>query len=231
MRRQSLTMISSSRLLIAIIALLQTTTLTLPFVSAWIPFMPLPVSSPVSSSTIRSSRTVPFAWRPSAFRNSNAIINSNSNNNEYNDNVNEEEATCDAESSMIRAGNLLKGINEDAGSAICRAASSWSRDWSKVAEALEEAAHAFWDISKKEDLSPKLQNICRSVAQELEDVSTIEGCTSIGPATSVPNWIEISSYLNSAAADFEKGKDDRDKKYFDILQKTGKEVEIFIESI
>lgn len=145
----------------------------------------------------------------------------------------EEEAeggTIDAPSCLVRAGNLLKGINERAGSAICRAGNCWTSDWSEVAEALEDAANAFWEMSKK-GISPKLQNICRSVAQELEDISTIEGCTSVGPVTSVPNWIEIQDYLSSAAADFESGTDDRDKHIFDVLKKTGREVENLIETI
>ena len=130
---------------------------------------------------------------------------------------------------LISAGNHFKGIDEDVGSAMCRAGVAWSSDWSQVAEALDEASTAFWDVLSKKNISPKLQNICRSVAQELEDISTIEGCSSVGPVASVPNWITIHQYLEAAAAAYEG--DQEDQKIYNILKKCSLEVEALIESI
>jgi hypothetical protein len=129
---------------------------------------------------------------------------------------------------LITAGHYFKGIDEDVGSAMIHAGKAWTTDWSKVAEALDQAAHAFWDTLSKKNLPAGLQTICRSVAQELEDISTIEGCSSVGPATSLPNWIAIHGYLESAAKAYE---DSENQHIYTILTKTSREIELLIESI
>jgi len=136
---------------------------------------------------------------------------------------------------LIKAGTYFKDIDEDVGNAMCRAGVAWSSNWSQVAEALDEASKAFWDVLSKKNISPTLQGICRSVAQELEDISTIEGCSSIGPASSVPNWIAIHGYLNEAAAAYgqkvKETNEEKDQKTFAILTKISQEIEALIESI
>ena len=133
---------------------------------------------------------------------------------------------------LVAAGNYFKGIDENVGNALCQAGIAWSSDWSQVAEALEEASTAFWDVLSKKNISPTLQTICRSVAQELEDISTIEGCSSIGPASSIPNWIAIHGYLEEAAAAYEESRDqeEKDQAIYEILTKTSREIEKLIEA-
>ena len=130
---------------------------------------------------------------------------------------------------LIAAGNYFKGIDENVGKALCQAGIAWSSDWSQVAEALEEASRAFWDVLSKKNISPTLQSICRSVAQELEDISTIEGCSSIGPASSIPNWISIHRYLEEAAAAYKGATEEKDQTIYEILSQTSQEVEQLIE--
>lgn len=176
--------------------------------TAWLP-LPLRRHSPTTASLAESLAN-----------------NNNNNNNNYNS---EEEANH-----LIAAGNYFKGIDENVGTAMCNAGIAWSSDWSQVAEALEEASTAFWDVLSKKNISPKLQTICRSVAQELEDISTIEGCSSVGPAASIPNWITIHQYLDAAAQAYEREdaiEDAREEQIYDILKKTSLEIEALIESI
>ncbi|CAB9514245.1 expressed unknown protein [Seminavis robusta] len=130
---------------------------------------------------------------------------------------------------LITAGHYFKGIDDDVGNAMINAGKAWTTDWSLVAEALDEAASAFWDTLSKKNLPAGLQTICRSVAQELEDISTIEGCSSVGPASSLPNWIAIHGYLESAAKAYE---DDQEHQHiYKILILTSQEIEALVESI
>lgn len=155
-------------------------------------------------------------------------------NNSYNNNNNDEDEEDDESTNhLVAAGHCFKGIDENVGHAMIKAGLAWTSDWSEVAEALEEASTAFWDVLSKKDISPTLQTICRSVAQELEDISTIEGCSSIGPATSIPNWIAIHRYLEEAAAAYkglEDTEDEKGKAIHIVLTKTSFEIEQLIES-
>jgi hypothetical protein len=141
---------------------------------------------------------------------------------------NDKDVDEDTNNHLITAGYHFQGIDEDVGNAMIHAGKAWTTDWSQVAEALDLAAHAFWDTLSKKNLPAGLQTICRSVAQELEDISTIEGCSSVGPATSLPNWIAIHGYLESAAKAYE---DSEDQHIYNILTKTSREIEQLIESI
>ena len=130
---------------------------------------------------------------------------------------------------LITAGHYFKGIDENVGNAMIRAGMAWTTDWSQVAEALDKAAHAFWDTLSKKNLPAGLQTICRSVAQELEDISTIEGCSAVGPATSLPNWIAIHGYLESAAKAYQHSSEHQ--RIYNSLTNTSREIEHLIESI
>jgi len=158
-------------------------------------------------------------------------------------NQDEEEQSTEAKH-LIAAGTHFKAIDENVGNSMIRVGEAWNsittgnKEWSDVAEALEEVSTAFWDVlSKKGNIPPTLASICRSVAQELEDISTIEGCSSIGPATSIPNWIAIHGYLEAAAEAY-KGPyhDDEEEldtakyqKIHESLVQTSQEIEQFIE--
>ena len=98
---------------------------------------------------------------------------------------------------LVRAGELLSNVNENAGDALIRAGQAWSVDWNDVTVALEDASQVFYTM-KDDNL------LYESIAQELEDASTIEGCISIGPPSSAPNLIAIQDHLE-ALADADEG--------------------------
>lgn len=89
---------------------------------------------------------------------------------------------------LVVAGECLLDISSDAGGALIRAGRAWTVDWGDVTEELAEASQGFYKIV---DRNRKYE----SIAQELEDASTIEGCTSVGPPSAVPNLIAIKERL------------------------------------
>jgi hypothetical protein len=90
---------------------------------------------------------------------------------------------------LIISGETLLELNDEAlappAQALMKAGHAWSVDWEEVTYACADAADAFG----------KLENFQR-IAQELRDVSSIRGCTSVGPASSVPNLIQLQSEFN-----------------------------------
>jgi len=70
------------------------------------------------------------------------------------------------------------------GESLVRAGQAWTIDWSEVTVSLSEASQAL------RKLSPPIHAYTR-IAEQLDDASTIEGCTSIGPMTVIPNLAEI----------------------------------------
>jgi hypothetical protein len=93
---------------------------------------------------------------------------------------------------LVVAGECLVDISKDAGGALIRAGQAWTVDWGDVTEELAVASQGFYKIVDRN---------CRyeSIAQELEDASTIEGCTSVGPPSAVPNLIAIKEHLEEIA--------------------------------
>jgi hypothetical protein len=90
---------------------------------------------------------------------------------------------------------------------------------------------------------PRLGPLWEAMAVELQDVSTIEGCSSIGPPSSLPNWIAIHDLLEKAVDDsaeegqdgssiVSKGKDEDDfAAIHSILKRTGEAINDLIDSI
>lgn len=91
---------------------------------------------------------------------------------------------------LVVAGELLADVSENAGAALIRAGQAWTVDWSEVTEAFEVASQEFYKMVDTNKLY-------ESIAEELEDASTIEGCTSVGPPSSVPNLIAIKEHLEA----------------------------------
>jgi hypothetical protein len=93
---------------------------------------------------------------------------------------------------LVVAGECLLDVSKSAGEALIRAGRAWAMDWDEVTEELAEASQDFYKIAVKNSLY-------ESIAQELEDASTIEGCTSVGPPSAVPNLIAIKEHLKEIA--------------------------------
>ncbi|KAG7343260.1 hypothetical protein IV203_021205 [Nitzschia inconspicua] len=104
---------------------------------------------------------------------------------------------------LIQIGTLIQDrLDENIGATIQNAGMAWlDKDWKGVTESLGQTATALTDFTRTDtrgdcDLHP----LWRLVAQELEDISTIEGCSSVGPPASIPNWLAIQDGLRSTAS-------------------------------
>jgi hypothetical protein len=126
---------------------------------------------------------------------------------------------------LIRAGVQVKFVDVDVGNALIAAGRAWSTDWSVVTESLEEASTILLLLSSSTLSSSSsssssdtllaattkssssstnsvitpapslLPELWRAIAVELKDISTIEGCSSVGPPSSIPNWMTIHDLL------------------------------------
>jgi hypothetical protein len=82
-----------------------------------------------------------------------------------------------------------------------RSGSAWlAKDWDGVTVALEEASLAIFQHLRETSVSGDATRLWTVIAEELKDISTIEGCSSMGPPTSIPNWVSIQSTLRTLAA-------------------------------
>jgi hypothetical protein len=90
---------------------------------------------------------------------------------------------------LFQLAELIPVECQEASRCFESAALAWEsgEDWSAVAEALGETAQAF-----QQDGNNCFSSFVSGVIiEELYDISTIEGCMSLGPATSIPNWMAI----------------------------------------
>lgn len=94
---------------------------------------------------------------------------------------------------LILAGETLLSLNDEtlvaAAQALMEAGNAWTSDWEQVTYACEDAAQAF----------RKLDSGFETIADELDDLSDIGGCTSVGPASSVPNLVELQRQFDNLA--------------------------------
>ena len=109
------------------------------------------------------------------------------------------------------------------GQALVEAGKAWTEDWMETTIAMEEASAAFSDLSKlihndADDDDDDIQKptdststssssttwfssrMYRTIADEFADASTIGGCVSIGPPSSVPNLQVIRDCLNELSS-------------------------------
>lgn len=94
----------------------------------------------------------------------------------------------ESKNGLVVAGEVFlssSAIHHEAGGALIRAGQSWTTDWDDVTDAFADASRAFSRLGY--DL----------IAYELEDASTIEGCTSVGPPSSAPNLIAIKEQFET----------------------------------
>lgn len=111
---------------------------------------------------------------------------------------------------LKRAGDCITSIsktvpNDDcsphfqsAGEALCLAHNGWKVDWVDVTNAFGDASNSFLKLSTTTK-GTRAGELYELIAQELQDASNIQGCTSIGPPSSVPNLEAISESLTALA--------------------------------
>lgn len=124
---------------------------------------------------------------------------------------------------LIRAGQELKtaaisigpsnyacpNLLSDAGTSIAEIGEYWSESWEAVTYAAEDAYTHFHSLSQLQgNNNPKLATMYSAIACELKQISSIVGCTSIGPLTAVPNLVSLSETLNEVAKYVEKCGDE-----------------------
>jgi hypothetical protein len=105
---------------------------------------------------------------------------------------------------LVQIGIIFKEeVDTKVGNAIIRAGEFWSvGEWGGVTECLKEASTAlrYYVVQNTEVATTETFQLWQSIAQDLDDISTIEGCSSIGPAASIPNWISIEVSLERVSA-------------------------------
>lgn len=87
-----------------------------------------------------------------------------------------------------------------AGSSLLSAGKAWDTNWDDVTYAMEDASKAFYDISNvfgsaNIDESLELALSFESIGDELREISSISGCTAIGPPSSCGNLFAIEKHL------------------------------------
>ena len=94
----------------------------------------------------------------------------------------------------------IQALLLQAGTYLVAAGESWDKDWNDVRDSCADAAEAFYDISNvfgsaNIDESIPLGTLFEKIGRELEDISDISGCTSVGPPCSVPNLLAVEEHL------------------------------------
>jgi hypothetical protein len=106
---------------------------------------------------------------------------------------------------LVDLGILMSHIiDTSVGETFAQAGQAWAaKDWGGTTKALGEASKALQACADGDgNISAQAWQM---IATELEDISNIEGCSSVGPPASIPNWIAIQELLvesneNQAAA-------------------------------
>ena len=98
----------------------------------------------------------------------------------------------------------IQALLLQAGTHLVEAGESWTTDWDSVRESMESASQAFYDISNvfgsaNIDESMPLGTLFENIGRELEDISSISGCTSVGPPCSVPNLLAVEEHLTAVS--------------------------------
>lgn len=101
---------------------------------------------------------------------------------------------------------LADRVDQQICTRILHAGRAWlDKDWDGVTASLGEAADALTSYLEiqvgVEEAPASTTKMWQVIAQELQDISTIEGCSSVGPPASIPNWLAIQEVLQSMAAE------------------------------
>lgn len=95
---------------------------------------------------------------------------------------------------FIASGEALLSLEDDAlqspAQALIQAGNAWALDWEEVTFACSDAAEAFGKVTGYE-----------KVAEDLQDLSLIGGCTSVGPPSSVPNLLDLQRHFKELAGE------------------------------
>ena len=96
----------------------------------------------------------------------------------------------------------IQALLLSAGTHLVHAGEAWSTNWDTVRESMYTASQSFYDISNvfgsaNIDESLELGTLFERIGCELEDISNISGCTSVGPPCSSPNLLVVEECLVS----------------------------------
>ena len=96
----------------------------------------------------------------------------------------------------------IQALLLSAGTHLVHAGEAWSTNWDTVRTSMYTASKSFYDISNvfgsaNIDESLELGTLFERIGCELEDISNISGCTSIGPPCSSPNLLVVEECLVS----------------------------------
>lgn len=94
----------------------------------------------------------------------------------------------------------IQALLLSAGTHLVDAGNAWTTDWDVVRDCMYSAAQSFYDISNvfgsaNIDESLELGTLFEQIGNELEDISNIGGCTSVGPPCSSPNLLAVEECL------------------------------------
>lgn len=85
---------------------------------------------------------------------------------------------------LVECSEILSSLNDKSlvppARALMEAGHAWAVDWEQVTFACADAANSFEKMEHFEN-----------IAEQLHDLSDIGGCTSVGPASSVPNLVQL----------------------------------------
>jgi hypothetical protein len=96
----------------------------------------------------------------------------------------------------------IQALLLQAGTHLVHAGNAWTSDWDVVRDCMYSAAKSFYDISNvfgsaNIDESLELGTLFEKIGSELEDISNIGGCCSVGPPCSSPNLLAVEECLVS----------------------------------
>jgi len=96
----------------------------------------------------------------------------------------------------------IQALLLQAGTHLVNAGNAWTSDWDVVRDCMYSAAKSFYDISNvfgsaNIDESLELGTLFEQIGSELEDISNIGGCCSVGPPCSSPNLLAVEECLVS----------------------------------
>lgn len=101
----------------------------------------------------------------------------------------------------------------DAADALKEIGEYWSESWEAVTYAAEEASVAFYSLSNLQERT-ELAALYRGLSGELRAISSIVGCTSVGPPSAVANLEGLAHYLKEAGQFVEKEGACKDSRAF-----------------
>ena len=96
----------------------------------------------------------------------------------------------------------IQALLLQAGTHLVNAGTAWTTDWDVVRDSMYSASQSFYSISNvfgsaNIDESLELGTLFEQIGNELNDISNIGGCCSVGPPCSSPNLLAVEECLVS----------------------------------